>query len=414
MIATTSAATRASRRSCWPSAKVFMVTSEASSPIVITPASGAPTAYRGTPVFEVPSIAYRKFPVGLPSPQVAALLTRFKPDVLHAASPFMLGAQAIDVAHPALVGARRVVVKVGSSSISGEKRPQIEGLVDCLVALRAAGIDIVLVSSGAIATGMPFLQLQSRPSDLPTQQAAAAVGQNVLMNRYQRSLTRYGIVAAQILLSAGDFGIDKHRENARNALERLLELDMLPIVNENDTVATHEIRFGDNDRLAALVAHLVHFAFVPFVGHLADRFGRRPVYYVGAVLGATWGFFAFPMMNSGDYLLIMAAIILGLMIHSLMYAPQPAIMAEMFPTRMRYSGVSLGYQVTSIVAGSLAPAIATWLLDDFGTWIPVAVYLAAAAVITFVAAWFTRETNGLDLKSLDEADREQLAKAGIA
>ena len=163
-----------------------------------------------------------------------------------------------------------------------------------------------------------------------------------------------------------------------------------------------------------LAAHAVHFLVIPQVGRMSDRYGRRPVYIVGAVLAATWGFFAFPMMNSGDYLLIMAAIILGLMIHALMYAPQPALMAEMFPTRMRYSGVSLGYQVTSIVAGSLAPAIATWLLAEFGSAVPVAVYLAGAALITFVAACFTRETAGLDLETLDAADREQLAKAGIA
>lgn len=162
-----------------------------------------------------------------------------------------------------------------------------------------------------------------------------------------------------------------------------------------------------------LAAHAVHFLVVPQVGRLSDRFGRRPVYIVGAILAATWGFFAFPMMNTGSYLLIMAAVILGLMIHALMYAPQPAIMAEMFPTRMRYSGVSLGYQVTSIVAGSLAPAIATWLLDRFGTWVPIALYLAGAAAVTLVAAWFTRETKGIDLHSLDAADREQLEKAGI-
>lgn len=162
-----------------------------------------------------------------------------------------------------------------------------------------------------------------------------------------------------------------------------------------------------------LAAHAVHFLVVPQVGRLSDRFGRRPVYIVGAILAATWGFFAFPMMNTGSYLLIMAAVILGLMIHALMYAPQPAIMAEMFPTRMRYSGVSLGYQVTSIVAGSLAPAIATWLLDMFGNWVPIALYLAGAAVITLVAAWFTRETKGIDLHALDVADREQLEKAGI-
>ena len=162
-----------------------------------------------------------------------------------------------------------------------------------------------------------------------------------------------------------------------------------------------------------LAAHAVHFLVIPQVGRLSDRFGRRPVYIVGAILASTWGFFAFPMMNTGDYLMIMGAVILGLMIHSLMYAPQPAIMAEMFPTRMRYSGVSLGYQVTSIVAGSLAPAIATWLLNKFDSWVPIAVYLAGAAAITLVAALFTRETKGLDLKTLDEADREQLAKAGI-
>ena len=94
---------------------------------------------------------------------------------------------------------------------------------------------------------------------------------------------------------------------------------------------------------------------IPLVGRLADRVGRRPVYFVGTVLAATWGFFAFPMMDTANYLLIIAAIVIGLVIHALMYAPQPAIMAEMFPTRMRYSGVSLGYQVTSIVAGSRRP-----------------------------------------------------------
>ncbi len=162
-----------------------------------------------------------------------------------------------------------------------------------------------------------------------------------------------------------------------------------------------------------LVAHAVHFLVIPQVGRLADRFGRRPVYIVGAIGAGTWGFFAFPMMDTGNYLVIMGAIIIGLVIHALMYAPQPAIMAEMFPTRMRYSGVSLGYQVTSIVAGSLAPIIAVKLLDIYDSWVPIALYLAAAAVVTLVAALFMRETNGIDLESVDEADREELARAGV-
>ncbi len=163
-----------------------------------------------------------------------------------------------------------------------------------------------------------------------------------------------------------------------------------------------------------LVAHFVHFAVIPLVGRLADRYGRRPVYLVGAIAAGTWGFFAFPMMNTGNYLAIMGAIIIGLMIHALMYAPQPAIMAEMFPTRMRYSGVSLGYQVTSIVAGSLAPIIAVKLLDIYDSWVPIALYLAGAAVVTLIAALFMRETKGIDLATVDQADRDDLAKAGVA
>lgn len=163
-----------------------------------------------------------------------------------------------------------------------------------------------------------------------------------------------------------------------------------------------------------LFAHAVHFAVIPLVGRLTDRFGRRPVYFVGAALGATWGFFAFPMMNSGNYVVVTAAITLGLMIHAIMYAPQPAIMAEMFPTRMRYSGVSLGYQVTSIVAGSLAPIIAVKLLEVYDSSVPIAIYLALACLVTLVAVYFARETRGIDLASLDAADEEEMrAKAAV-
>ena len=163
-----------------------------------------------------------------------------------------------------------------------------------------------------------------------------------------------------------------------------------------------------------LTAHAVHFVAIPLVGRLSDRVGRRPVYFVGALAAGTWGFFAFPMMNSANYLVIMGAVIIGLVIHAFMYAPQPAIMAEMFPTRMRYSGVSLGYQVTSIVAGSLAPIIAVKLLEVYDSSVPIALYLAGAAVITLIAVYFTRETKGIDLATVDQADRDDLAKAGVA
>ncbi|KTR96684.1 gamma-glutamyl kinase [Microbacterium testaceum] len=153
--------------------------------------------------------------------------------------------------------ASRVVVKVGSSSISGDGAHRIDTIVEALSRAHAAGVEVVLVSSGAIATALPLLDLEGRPNDLATQQAAAAVGQNVLMWRYQTSLDRFRLLAGQVLLTAGDLENATPRSNARRAMERLLGLGILPIVNENDTVATHEIRFGDNDRLAALVAQLI-------------------------------------------------------------------------------------------------------------------------------------------------------------
>ena len=177
--------------------------------------------------------------------------------------------------------ARRVVVKVGSSSISGENAAQIGPLVDALAALHARGAEVVLVSSGAIATGIPFLALDARPTDLATQQAAAAVGQNVLMVRYQESLSRYGLVAGQILLTATDLEHDTPRQNAQRAMERLLGLRVLPVVNENDTVATQEIRFGDNDRLAALVSELVHAELLVLLSDV-DALYTRPPHEPGA------------------------------------------------------------------------------------------------------------------------------------
>jgi glutamate 5-kinase len=182
--------------------------------------------------------------------------------------------------------ARRIVVKVGSSSISGDNAAQIEPLVAALAAAHARGAQVILVSSGAIATGMPFLRLEVRPSDLALQQAAAAVGQNLLIVRYQESLTSHGIIAGQVLLTAGDMENPTHRNNARRAMERLLELRILPIVNENDTVATHEIRFGDNDRLAALVAELVGADLLVLLSDV-DALYTRPPAEPGAVRIAT-------------------------------------------------------------------------------------------------------------------------------
>ncbi|QEO09735.1 glutamate 5-kinase [Protaetiibacter larvae] len=176
----------------------------------------------------------------------------------------------------AVTEAKRIVVKVGSSSISGANAGQIEPLVDALAAAHARGAEVVLVSSGAIATGMPYLQLDARPSDLATQQAAAAVGQNILIYRYQESLRRYGVVAGQVLLTAGDLENATPRSNAQRAMERLLGLRILPIVNENDTVATHEIRFGDNDRLAALVSELIDAELLVLLSDVDALYTRPP------------------------------------------------------------------------------------------------------------------------------------------
>jgi glutamate 5-kinase len=163
-------------------------------------------------------------------------------------------------ARPDIAAASRVVVKVGSSSLTtaaGEVADEaIAALATALAARRGAGIQVVLVSSGAIASGLVPLGLIRRPSDLATQQAAASVGQGLLIARYTEAFAGHGIRTGQVLLSADDLMRRTHYRNAQRTLDRLLELGVLPVVNENDTVATEEIRFGDNDRLAALVAHV--------------------------------------------------------------------------------------------------------------------------------------------------------------
>lgn len=174
----------------------------------------------------------------------------------------------------------------------------------------------------------------------------------------------------------------------------------------------------DTTRILGVVAtaHAFHFVVILVVGRLADRVGRKPLYVAGAVLGATWCWFAFPAMDTKNSWVILGVLAAGLLFHALMYAVQPAIMAEMFPTRMRYSGVSISYQVTSIVAGSLAPILATTWLKDTGSWWPTAVYMAVAALITLVAALALRETKGASLHALDAEDqaREQTTAGGRA
>ncbi|MDQ6522251.1 glutamate 5-kinase [Nocardioides sp. LHD-245] len=162
----------------------------------------------------------------------------------------------------AVTAARRIVVKVGSSSLTtasgGIDPDRMRDLVDVLAAARARGAEVVLVSSGAIAAGLAPLGLRRRPRGLAAQQAAASVGQGLLVHRYTEELARHGLIAGQVLLTLDDVTRRSHYRNAHQTFAQLLELGVIPIVNENDTVATTEIRFGDNDRLAALVAHLVH------------------------------------------------------------------------------------------------------------------------------------------------------------
>lgn len=166
----------------------------------------------------------------------------------------------------------------------------------------------------------------------------------------------------------------------------------LKLVVHKDTSQILLLMFG---------AHLLHFFMIPLMGYLSDLIGRKPVYLTGAVLTAFWGFVGFPMMDTGNYWLIMAAITLGLAIESMTYAPYSALMAEMFPTHVRYTALSLCYQVAPIFAGSLAPLIAITLLNKYQSSTPIAFYLVGAAVISIIAVSLTRETRGKSLRTVD-------------
>nr|WP_231447479.1 MFS transporter [Brevibacterium zhoupengii] len=180
------------------------------------------------------------------------------------------------------------------------------------------------------------------------------------------------------------------------------------VVTFSITYLSIAVKIESSEILGLLLgAHAIHAVLVPFVGAMADKVGRKLPYGIGIVLTASWGFFAFPMYDTASAGMIFLALLLGLIFHALMYAGQPAIMSEMFPTHMRNSGVSTGYQVTAIVAGSFAPIIATALLQQFESSVPIAFYLLAAAVISMIALLYTKETKGIDLRSLDQVDKDR-------
>lgn len=181
----------------------------------------------------------------------------------------------------AIVNAKRIVIKIGSSSLTGKAGEQLDPstvdlLVDSVAHLTKSGKEVLIVSSGAIATGLAPLGLTKRPSDLATQQAAAAVGQGLLIHRYTESFARYQITASQVLLTIDDVIRRSHYHNAQRTLLKLISLNVVPVINENDSVGTQEIRFGDNDRIAALVSHLVSADLLILITDVDALYDRNP------------------------------------------------------------------------------------------------------------------------------------------
>ena len=144
----------------------------------------------------------------------------------------------------------------------------------------------------------------------------------------------------------------------------------------------------------------MQFFAIPLLALLSDRIGRRPVYAAGAFGLAAWCFVMFGLLGSGSNGSIILALVVGLVLHGAMYGPQAAMITELFPTRIRYSGVSIAYQLTSIFAGSLAPIIALWLYKEYGSATPVAIYVAVACVVSGVSALLARETRGVELEAI--------------
>jgi metabolite-proton symporter len=151
---------------------------------------------------------------------------------------------------------------------------------------------------------------------------------------------------------------------------------------------------------ALLAGAAVQFFAIPLFAILSDRIGRRPVYAFGGLGLAAWSFAMFPLLGSGDNASIVLALVVGLVLHGAMYGPQAAFITELFPTRIRYSGVNLAYQLTAIVGGSLAPIIALALYQRYDSAMPVAIYVGAACAISGISALLARETRGLELETI--------------
>ncbi|GAA1183455.1 Glutamate 5-kinase [Corynebacterium glaucum] len=179
-----------------------------------------------------------------------------------------------------IAGARRIVVKLGTSSLvdaaGAVSQAKIDRIVDAIEARIARGTDVIVVSSGAIAAGMGPLGLRTRPQDLATKQAAAAVGQIHLAQSWGQSFARYGRTIGQVLLTQADAGARERARNAQRTIDRLRQIGAVPIVNENDTVATSEMRFGDNDRLSAIVATLISADALVLLSDVDGLYDRNP------------------------------------------------------------------------------------------------------------------------------------------
>lgn len=183
---------------------------------------------------------------------------------------------------------KRLVIKIGTHTLTRPSgrldRSHIRRLVEEIAAIRLAGRDVALVTSGAIAAGVEAMGLPERPRDIPTMQAAASVGQGKLIDLYAELFEENGMITGQVLLTQFDMTHRQQYLNARHTMQRLLELGVIPIINENDTVAVEEIRFGDNDRLAALVAGLIDAELLVMMTDIDGLYTADPRVDAGATL----------------------------------------------------------------------------------------------------------------------------------